>query len=227
MIEHVYRRTLLCKNLAEVYLATCDQEIVDATEGFGGRAIWTSSRHERASDRVAEVASKVAADIYVLVQGDEPLILPEMIEASLQPLLEDESVVCTNIAVPIRSEDEFIDPNTIKLVMDGNGRALYFSREPIPARYRLKFGGIPAYKQVCVIPFRRRFLLEYAQLTPTPLEIAESIDMLRAIEHGYQIHLVKMDKVVQSVDTPEDLVKVDALMSVDPLFESYRSQHRA
>jgi len=221
MIEHVYWRTRMCTALDEVYVATCDQEIVEATEKFGGRAIMTSSTHQRASDRVAEVAQHMEADIFVMVQGDEPMIFPEMIDLALGPLVSDPEVLCVNLAAPIRSEEEFNDPNTIKVVMAQNGDALYFSREPIPTRQRLPFGQFPAYKQVCVIPFRRNFLLLYTALEPTPLEQAESIDMLRALEHGYPIRMVKSDYVTHSVDTPEDLARVEALMKNDPLLPRY------
>ena len=221
MIEHVYKRSLMCQALDEVYVATCDQEIAEATEKFGGRAIMTSSAHQRASDRVAEVAQQMEADIFVMVQGDEPMIFPEMIDQALGPLLHDSTVLCANLAAPIRSEEEFQDLNTVKVVMAQNGDALYFSREPIPTRQRLSFSQLPAYKQVCVIPFRRDFLLRYARLEPTPLEQAESIDMLRALEHGYPIRMVVTEHVTQAVDTPDDLARVEAIMENDPIFERY------
>lgn len=223
MIEHIYWRCIMCKTLNEVYLATCDNEIAEATHKFGGKFIMTSSSHQRASDRVAEVAHNMEADIFLLVQGDEPMIVPEMIDLALKPLLDDQNVLCTNLAAPIRSVEEFEDRNTIKVVMAQNGDALYFSREPIPTRQRLAFGQFPAYKQVCVIPFRRDFLLKYTGLDPTPLEQAESIDMLRALEHGYPIRLVKSEYITQSVDTPEDLARVEALMKNDPLLQRYQS----
>ncbi len=221
MIEHVYWRSFMCKTLDEVYIATCDQEIVEATEKFGGKAIMTSDQHERASDRVAEIAQSVEADIFVMIQGDEPMILPKMIDLALAPLLQDPTVFCTNLAAPIKSEDEFNDPDTIKVVMAKNGDALYFSREPIPTRQQLQFGQIPVYKQVCIIPFRRDFLLEYTALEPTPLEQAESIDMLRAMEHGYLVRLVEFDNITYAVDRPEDTVRVEALLQNDPLIQHY------
>jgi len=221
MIEHVYWRCVMCKTLDEVYLVTCDNEIAEATRKFGGKVIMTSSLHQRASDRVAEVAQNIRAEIFLMVQGDEPMIVPEMIDLALKPLLDDRSVLCTNLATPIRSVEEFEDRNTIKVVMAQNGDALYFSREPIPTRQRLAFGQFPTYKQVCVIPFRRNFLLRYIALEPTPLEQAESIDMLRALEHGYPIRLVKSEYITQSVDTPEDLARVEALMKNDPLLKHY------
>jgi 3-deoxy-manno-octulosonate cytidylyltransferase (CMP-KDO synthetase) len=217
MIEHVYRRTAKCQALQEVYVATCDQEIAQAALGFGAKVIMTSSAHQRASDRVAEVARSIRADIYVLVQGDEPMIVPEMIDAAVKPLLEDPDVVCANLIAPILSVEDFEDPNTIKVVMARNGDALYFSREPLPTGRQLPFRDLPAHKQVCVIPFRRDFLLKYAELEPTPLEEAESIDMLRALEHGYRIRLVRTSCATHAVDTPADLARVEALLQSEPL----------
>jgi 3-deoxy-manno-octulosonate cytidylyltransferase (CMP-KDO synthetase) len=224
MVGHVYHRTHLCQALSEVYVATCDREIAVATHEFGGVAIMTSDRHQRASDRVAEVAQNMEADIFIMVQGDEPMIVPEMIDLALAPLLNERSVLCTNLVAPILSEEEFSNPNTIKVVMAGNGDALYFSREAIPTRQRLPFGEFRAYKQVCVIAFRRSFLLTYAGLSPTPAEQAESIDMLRALEHGYAIRMVKSHYVTQAVDSPADLALVESMMRSDPLFHRYAGE---
>jgi len=210
MIEHVYRRTASCDQLQEVFVATCDAEIKSVVEEFGGRVIMTSSSHERATDRVAEAAEHVEADIVVMVQGDEPMITAGMIEASLEPLISDGSVDCVNLIRQITSKAEYLDPNTIKVVADACGNALYFSRAPIP-------GGeftddIVAFKQVCVIPFRRSLLREFARLSQTPLERSESIDMLRLIENGYRVRLVETDVVSHAVDTPEDLQLLEELM---------------
>ena len=224
MIEHVYYRTRLCQALDQVYVATCDEEIAEATARFGGDAVMTSPQHERASDRIAEVAESVDSEIVVMIQGDEPLVIPEMIDLALAPLLNNPNVLCTNLAAPICSEEEFKDPNTIKVVMGQNGDALYFSRAPIPMLQQMPFGTFPAFKQVCVIPFRREFLLRYTSLTPTPLEQAESIDMLRALEHGYSIRLVRSDYVTQSVDTLADLARVEMMMQKDSLFPQYATR---
>lgn len=221
MVEHIYWRAQMCDMLDEVYVATCDQEIVDAAVGFGGRALMTSDKHERASDRMAEVAQSIDADIYVLLQGDEPMITPEMISAAIDPMLSDPAILCINLAAPITSVEEFEDHNTIKVVGAADGRALYFSREPIPTRQRLPFGRIPALKQVCIMPFRRDFLSIYSRLAPTPLEEAESIDMMRALEHGFPIHLVLTKVSTHAVDTPKDLVHVENLMRADPLVARY------
>ena len=221
MIEHVYWRTVMCETLDGVFVATCDHEILERIERCGGRGIMTSSSHARATDRVAEVAREIDVDVIVMVQGDEPMIVPEMIDLALGPLFRDAAVLCTNLAAPIRIKEEFEDDNTIKLVMAQNGDALYFSRRPIPDTHRLPFEQFTAYKQVCVFAFRRDFLLQFASLEPTPLEIAESIDMLRAIEHGYPIRIVQSPYTTHSVDTMEDLSRVDALMQSDPLLARY------
>lgn len=217
MIEHVVRRATMCAGLDAVYVATCDEEIRSCVVGFGGTVIMTSAAHERASDRTAEAAEHFAADIVVMIQGDEPMIRPGMIDAAVAPLLEDPSVSCVNLVRRIVSRDEYVDRNTIKVVMNVRGDALYFSRAPIPAIDCERLQPAPVFKQVCVIPFRRDFLRHFARLTPTPLEQAESIDMLRIIEHGGRVRLVETEVDTHAVDTPEDLRLVEALMRDDGL----------
>jgi 3-deoxy-manno-octulosonate cytidylyltransferase (CMP-KDO synthetase) len=222
MIEHVYRRTALCKMLDEVWVATCDREIAEVVAAFDGKVVMTSPSHERASDRIAEAMESREADIVVMVQGDEPMTYPEMIEASLTPFFSDDrQIVCVNLVAPIASEKEFENPNTIKVVMDEDNFAVYMSREPIPTRHQLTFGQIPAYKQVCIIPFTRDGLRLFTQLPPTPLEKAESIDMLRFIEHGYKVKMVETSLATQAVDTAEDLKLVENLLDNDPLIRTY------
>lgn len=208
MIEHVLRRAEMCNQLSAVYVATCDEEIKRVVEALGGRVIMTSPTHERASDRVAEAAEQVEAGIVVMIQGDEPMITPSMIAASITPLLEDRSVECVNLVRRITNRHDYLDPNTIKVVMNVNRDALYFSRAPIPA---CEFPA-PVFKQVCVIPFRSEFLREFARFPPTPLEQAESIDMLRLLEHGRRVRLVETSEETHAVDTPEDLRLVETLM---------------
>jgi 3-deoxy-manno-octulosonate cytidylyltransferase (CMP-KDO synthetase) len=224
MIEHVVRRALMCDMLDAVYVATCDEEIRSAVEQFGGEVIMTSSAHERASDRVAEAAEGLEAEVVVMIQGDEPMVTPAMIASSVAPLFEDASVSCVNLARRIERREEYVDRNTIKVVSDVRGDALYFSRAPIPAdaftRDRADEGP-PVFKQVCVIPFRRDFLREFARLPQTPLERAESIDMLRAVEHGRPVRLVETHEDTHAVDTAEDLRLVEALMKDDPLVRLY------
>ena len=226
MVEHVYLRSTMCSALDQVYVATCDQEIYEAVEAFGGKAIMTSPDHERASDRVAEAARDLAADFIVMLQGDEPMTYPHMMELALEPLINDSGIVCSNLIHPIKTHEEFIDTNTIKVVMDREGFALYFSREPIPTRSVLGFEQLSAYKQVCVIPFRRDFLLKFAELEPTHLEKAESVDMMRALEHGYKIKLVESPFESHAVDTPDDLLRVEDMMKSDPLVPRYIEDYR-
>lgn len=226
MVEHVYRRTALAETVGEVYVATCDREIARETEAFGGRAIMTSASHDRASDRVAEAAASLDADVVVMVQGDEPLTTPQMIGQALAPLRRDPEVGCTNLIARIESEGELRNPNTIKVVRDQSNRALFMSRQPIPTTRGLGFARIEAWKQVCVIPFRRDALFEFAELRPTPLEQAESIDMLRFLEHGRQVHLVETRRGTRAVDTPDDLRAVEALMRQDPLLPRYAAASR-
>ena len=226
MIAHVYHRTAMCRALDGVYVATCDQEIMDAVGSFGGQALMTSARHERASDRVAEAMEALEADIVVMVQGDEPMVHPEMIDAAIAPLLtKDKRHLCVNLTVAIKTESDFANPNTIKVVMDAQNDAVYMSREAIPTRQLQPFGQIPAYKQVCIIPFTADGLTLFNQLPPTPLEIAESIDMLRFIEHGYKVKMVETPHDTQAVDTEADRRLVENLMQDDPLTLQYLKQN--
>ncbi len=226
MIEHVFCRTSMCVEVAEVWVATCDEEIKKAVEEFGGPVIMTSPMHERASDRVAEASERIQADIVVMVQGDEPMITPEMISAAVAPMLDDRSIECVNLARRIISREEYLDPNTIKVVMNEANYALYFSRAPIPAINSAGLDRVSVFKQVCVIPFRRDFLREFTRLAQTPLERVESIDMLRALEHGHGVRLVQTEVETHAVDTLADLLLVEALMQGDPLVQTY-GQHVA
>ena len=212
MIEHVFRRVKRCSQLDDVYVATCDDEIRNVAEGFGARVVMTSTAHERATDRVAEAAQHFAADIIVMIQGDEPMITPDMIEAAIDPMRFDLSISCINLVHGIDSQREFNDPNTIKVAADLNGNALYFSRSPIPAVQLGKTQTAKIFKQICVIPFRRECVQEFAQLPSTPLELAESIDMLRLLEHGKSVRLVETEVYTHAVDTPADLQLVEKLM---------------
>ncbi|MDT5271255.1 MAG: 3-deoxy-manno-octulosonate cytidylyltransferase synthetase [Acidobacteriota bacterium] len=224
MIEHVVRRAGMCDLFDAVYVATCDEEIRMAVERFGGEVIMTSAAHERASDRVAEATAGLEAEIVVMIQGDEPMVTPAMIAAAVAPLFEDASVACVNLARRIDRREEYLDPNTIKVVMNVRGDALYFSRAPIPAGAFPRDpsdGHPPVFKQVCVIPFRRDFLREFSRLPQTPLERAESIDMLRAVEHGLPVRLVEIEEETHAVDTVEDLRRVEVLMQDDPLVRLY------
>lgn len=218
MLGHVFQRSKQSPILQEVYLATCDEEIRQYGASIGAEVIMTSDRHERASDRVAEALLEIEKktgdkiDIVVMIQGDEPMVTAEMIARAVQPLIEDETILVSNLMAPLRDRDEQNDPNEVKVVFDRNKFALYFSREPIPS-WKKGAKEVPMFKQVCVIPFRRNFLLEFNLLAPTPLEIVESVDMLRVLEHGYRVKLVEAGERVYSVDTEEDRQWVEAMMS--------------
>jgi len=221
MIEHVLRRAEMCSHLDAVYVATCDEEIKNVVEELGGRVIMTSAAHERATDRVAEAATQIEADIVVMIQGDEPMTTPAMVAAAVIPMLEDPSVACVNLVRQIGSRQDSLDPNTIKVVMNVNHEALYFSRAPIPAIQCTDGNDVPVFKQICVIPFRTEFLRLFAQWPQTPLERAESIDMLRILEHGERVRLVETTVETHAVDTHEDLNRVETLMRRDPLLCRY------
>ena len=216
MIGHVYDKVSQSPLLIMTAVATCDQEIYDYIESIGGKAIMTANTHERASDRCAEalikleVENDIRYDIVVMIQGDEPMIHPNMIEEAVNPMLKDPKINIVNLLGVIESVEEFKDRNCIKVVLDQNSNALYFSREPIPTSTKVK--DIPMRKQVCVIPFRRDFLIDYTNLKPTPLEIAESVDMMRVLEYGFKIHMVPTQHQSYAVDTPTDLIRVSELI---------------
>lgn len=224
MIGHVYFRTKMSKTLKEVYIATCDEPIMDYAKSIGAKCIMTKDTHERASDRVAEALLKIEqetgekADIVVMVQGDEPMIFPEMIDISLKPILQDNEIQVVNLMAPIKDRKEHDDPNCPKVVVDRQNFAIYFSREPIPS-WKKGAKEVPMLKQVCVIPFRRDFLLKFNELEPTPLEKIESIDMLRVLEHGYKVKMVWEDFETFCVDTPQDKEKVEQIMKKDSLIK--------
>lgn len=221
MLEHVYKRVALSDTLDATYIATCDEEIRQAAEAFGAPVIMTSDKHERASDRVAEAVAGTDAELIVMVQGDEPMTHPHMIDTAVAPFRTDPQLGCVNLVRRIENEADFYDVNTIKVVMNQRGDALYMSRQPIPTVAKSGFTSISAYKQVCIIPFRRAILLDYAQLPTTPLEQLESIDMLRLLEHNIRVKMVETEFNSQAVDTEADLARVAKLMASDPLLSSY------
>ena len=226
MIGHVYKRVKMSKLLNEVYVATCDKEIYDYVESIGGRAVMTSNCHERCSDRCAEAMleiekdENIKVDIMVMVQGDEPLTFPQMIDEAVAPMLEDDTMLITNLVADLDTLNEFEDPNEVKVVMDKFNNAMYFSREPIPSRKKGVLT-VPMKKQVCVIPFTRDFLLAFNEMKPTPLEIVESVDMMRILENGMKVKMIPTMYNTKAVDTKEDLELVIVKMEKDELFKEY------
>jgi 3-deoxy-manno-octulosonate cytidylyltransferase (CMP-KDO synthetase) len=229
MLGHVYYRSKMSKMLSCLCVATCDQEIADYVHSIGGRAIMTNSFHERASDRTAEALLKIESetgkmiDIVVMIQGDEPMVYPEMIDKAVKSLINDQQIMIANLMAPIKTREEQEDLNEVKVVADRNGFALYFSREPIPS-WKKGAKNVTMMKQVCIIPFRRHFLIKFNQLEPTPLEQIESVDMLRVLEHGYKVKMIPIDKETYSVDTFDDLMRVETLIEKDHLFQKYGIQ---
>ena len=216
MIGHVYENVRKCDLLEKTVVATCDKEIFDYIISIGGNGVMTSNVHERASDRCAEALAhleekfQVKYDIVVVMQGDEPMTHPDMITEAVTPMINNPDILVTNLLGEIKNEEEFEDRNCIKVVCDLENNALCFSREPIPTRI---FDSVVMKKQVCVIPFTRDFLFEYTKLKPTPLEIVESVDMMRVLEHGKKVKMVPTLHQTHSVDTKEDLKHVEKLMS--------------
>jgi 3-deoxy-manno-octulosonate cytidylyltransferase (CMP-KDO synthetase) len=206
MIQRVWERARQAKGVEDVIVATPDVQIAEVVRGFGGRAMMTSDRHRSGTDRVAEVAESVPADIFVNIQGDEPLIEPSSIEKAIQPLLDDESVRMTSLMCRCPADD-LDNAACVKVVRDGRSDALYFSRARIPFQ-RQPGAGVSVMQHVGLYAYRRDFLLAFAALPPTPLEMTESLEQLRALEHGFKIRLVEIDSAPLSVDTPEDLKRI-------------------
>ena len=226
MLGHVALRTAMSSRLSATYIATCDQEIMDFAKSIGSPAIMTADTHNRCTDRTAEAVLKIEresgkkVDIVVMVQGDEPMTTPEMIDAAVEPMLNDSLVNVVNLMADIPSLEDFENPNEVKVVVNLKNEALYFSREPVPSRKK-GVDKVPMKKQVCIIPFRRDYLMHYNGLPETPLEIIESVDMMRILEHGDKVHMVQTDAKTLSVDTPEDRIAVEDQMRGDPLLERY------
>lgn len=216
MVWRVYERAKMAKLVDEIWVATDDQRVYDAVREYGGNVLMTSPDHPSGTDRLAEAAEKIKADIYVNVQGDEPLIPPELIDAAVEPLLTDPTLNMATAAREITSPDEIADPSVVKVVLDENGYALYFSRAPIPFHRDIWANGSfisgSCLKHIGLYVYRRDFLLKYAKIPPTALELTEKLEQLRALGHGERIKVVitKLESI--GVDTPEDLDKVIRLI---------------
>lgn len=212
MIQHVYERAVMAKRPETVLVATDNSRVYEAVSAFGGRVMMTSPDHPTGTDRLAEVAAAFAdVDIIVNVQGDEPLIEPQIIDDLAQAFDDDEALSMATL-MTVMEEEEYNNPAAVKVVTDLNGYALYFSRSLIPFP-RVRVNGLEVYKHLGIYAYRREFLLEYAKLEPTPLERSESLEQLRALEHGYRIKVLKTDFKSIGVDTPEDLERVNKLLA--------------
>lgn len=222
MIEHVYRRCELSSNACLTAVATCDRQIYEFVTSIGGQAIMTSSEHVRASDRCAEALatindqSALAYEHVVMVQGDEPLVHPSFIDQTITYFKNNNDAFASNIAGPFLDEKEFLSENSIKVVSTLDGHALYFSRRSIP--YSQPITDISNKKQVCVIGFSALSLELYSGLSPTLLEVKESIDMLRILQHGHRVRMLDTEITSLPVDVPSDIDRATQLLQNDKLF---------
>jgi 3-deoxy-manno-octulosonate cytidylyltransferase (CMP-KDO synthetase) len=216
MIQHVYERASRAKTLADgLMVATDDQRIYEAVTEFGGEVVMTAE-HPTGTDRIAEVASRVDADVLVNVQGDEPLIEPAMIDEAVEPVLRSSGIDLGTLVHRVRSEAEYLNPNVVKVVVDTSGFAMYFSRAPIPY---VKSGGwredILSYRHVGLYVYKRHALLNFAQLPPSTFEMLEGLEQLRFLENGYRMKVVETCYKSIGVDTPEDLETVKRVMGYE------------
>jgi 3-deoxy-manno-octulosonate cytidylyltransferase (CMP-KDO synthetase) len=212
MIEHVYRRAEACAAVSRVVVATDDLRIATKVIGFGGNVRLTRADHQTGTDRLSEVVANLDCDVVVNVQGDEPLLDPRAISEAIAPF-SDPSIQVTTLYRRIQQPSELSDPNVVKVVLDRAGFALYFSRAPIPFARDPRGGWPPLYKHIGLYAYRRSALLVLSALDPTPLERAESLEQLRALEHGIRIKAVETQYDSIGVDTPEDLEQVRRLLT--------------
>jgi 3-deoxy-manno-octulosonate cytidylyltransferase (CMP-KDO synthetase) len=225
MIGHCYHRTAIALGVDSTYVATCDIEIAEYINSIGGHVIMTSNTHTRASTRTAESLEKIEqekdekVDIVVMVQGDEPLILPETIKKVI-PEFKDNSARIVNIMSRLSTEESFKDVNNVKVVVANNNDALYFSREPIPSPWK-GWKDIPRFMQTGIIAFRRDVLIEFNSMKETQLEQIESIDMNRVLETGGKIRMVLTDAITIGVDVLEELIEVEKILEKDKVMSAY------
>ena len=223
MILHIHDRCRLYDGFERVVVATCDQVIHDAVSAHGGEAVMTADTHERCTDRTEEAIANLGLDLadddfVLMVQGDEVLVSPDMLREMCDIYRRDRPQAVNLVSRMYRVEDHE-DPNTVKVVSAPDGCALYFSRAPIPSRARV--GDVPMFQQTGIIGFSAAFLRRFAILEPTPLEIIESVDMMRVIEHGLAIQLVQSDTETIGVDTPADLERGEQILKDDPYTKMY------
>jgi 3-deoxy-manno-octulosonate cytidylyltransferase (CMP-KDO synthetase) len=218
MIQHVYERARCSRLLTDVVVATDDGRIAAAVASFGGKAVMTPVTVQSGSDRIAMVARTLTADIVVNIQGDEPMIPVEMIDATIRLLVDNPAAVAGTVVKEITNDEELHNSNVVKVVLSLDNRALYFSRAPIPfIRDNSDRSGMVDwhryYKHHGLYVYRAGFLQTYAALPPTPLELSEKLEQLRILEHGYPIHVAITELDSISVDTPDDLERAAALMN--------------
>ena len=209
LIQYVYEQARKSGLLEDVIVATDDERIWEAVEEFGGKAVMTSPTHPSGTDRCAEVARQIDCDFVINIQGDEPLIPPEVIDKVAEALMESDEEIPMTSAATLANKEERENSNVVKVVTDQKGIALYFSRSPIPF-YRNPVA--PTLRHIGIYGYRKDFLLKFVSLPQTPLEKTESLEQLRALEHGFKIKIVLVDYSPVGVDTPEDLERVRKLL---------------
>ncbi len=224
MIEHVRRRVLKMKGIDLVIVATCDQEIADVVRAAGGVAVMTSDQHERATERIEEAARSIDADIIINVQGDEPMVLEEPL-ADLIRAFSSPDVKCACIAYPIVDQSELHSDNIVKTVLSRSGKMIYFSRAAIPGRKPQ--ATTKYFKQSGIMAFRKETLHQFTKLQMTPLEIQESVDLMRLLENDISVQAVISKLETRGVDIPAQVAEVEAAIMGDPeqrrIFESLSS----
>lgn len=214
MVQHVYERAKRSQTAQRVIVATDDQRIVDAVRGFGGEARMTRSDHRTGTERIAEVAAHEKGDVFVNVQGDEPLIDPVAIDTAVAALLEEPAAQIATVATPIRHAGDIMDPNVVKTVLDFDSNGLYFSRAPIPwVRDTTQKIHVNYWKHLGLYVFQRDALLEYPTLPQGELEKIEQLEQLRWLENGWKIRVTEVEHDAVSVDVPEDVARVEKLMA--------------
>jgi len=213
MLQHVYERASLARYLTSTIIATDDHRIYETARSFGARVRMTRPDHLSGTDRAAEVASAEACELVVNIQGDEPLIDPEAIDAAILPLVHDSDIQMGTLKKRIEDARELTDPNVVKVVTDGNGDALYFSRSPIP-HARPDAPSVTHFKHIGLYVYQRDFLLEFSAMPVGPLERAERLEQLRALENGHRIRVVETESESLGVDTPEDLERVSQFFDI-------------
>jgi 3-deoxy-manno-octulosonate cytidylyltransferase (CMP-KDO synthetase) len=213
MIQHVFERSRNAKHASRVVVATEDERIKTAVEKAGGEAILTRADHRTGTDRVAEVAAHVAAEIYINVQGDEPLIDPDTIDAVAAAMLEDETIHLATPCSAITQKNDIMDPNVVKVVRDFDGNGLYFSRAPIPwVRDTGASVAVTHWKHIGLYGYRRETLLEFPTLPPGELERIEQLEQLRWLENGFHMQVVETEYDPVSVDMPADIERVEKIL---------------
>jgi 3-deoxy-manno-octulosonate cytidylyltransferase (CMP-KDO synthetase) len=213
MIQRVYERARMARRADRVIVATDDERIVKAVETFGGEARMTRPDHRTGTERVAEVAAHVEGEVFVNVQGDEPLLDPGAIDTAVNALLEEPAASVATVATPIKTPADIMDPNVVKTVLDFDGNALYFSRAPIPwVRDTAGKVQVRHLKHLGLYAFRRDALLEYPTLPQGDLERVEQLEQLRWLENGWKIRVAEVEHDAVSVDIPEDVARVEKLL---------------